>query len=828
MRLDWIFRPALLLATITSAQYVTDAELDNLERFWSYDRSEPFYPSPVGNGTEAWATAYGKAKSLLSKMSNQEKNNITYGFTSTNTSCGGTSGSVPRLGFPGLCLQDAGNGVRGTDMVNGYPSGLHVGASWNRDLAYSRGLYMGAEFKAKGVSVALGPAAGPLGKFPRGGRNWEAFSNDPYLAGALTYDTIVSMQKSVVACIKHLLGNEQETNRMKSRFGNLQNASISSNIDDKTVHELYLWPFQDAVKAGAMSAMCSYQRYNNSYGCQNSHLMNRLLKQELGFQGFVVSDWVAQHTGLASANAGLDMAMPNSPYWAGNLSIAVSNGSLSQTRLDDMATRILASWYRLEEVDSGAFSQPGFGLPYDHSKPHQIVNARDPASKKTILQGAVEGHVLVKNIHETLPFKAPRFLSLFGHDAVAAEINTFQTRDYQHWPLGLENTLVFPNGSDWTAETMHWVQTQSWASGAKGPGISLNGTVISGGGSGATTPAYIDAPFNAFQRQAYEDDTFLAWDFFNNTPVVNQGSEHCVVFVNEMAAEGWDRPSLADDYSDGLILSVASQCNSTVVVIHNAGVRTVDEWIDNPNVTAVIYGHLPGQDSGRALVEIMYGHQSPSGRLPYTVAKRDTDYGKLLNPVVATGVDLYTQGKLPSTTTSRNLRLTNGYADNFTEGVYIDYKHFIAQNITPQYEFGFGLSYTTFEYSDLSMLWTDVKFDETAPKGDEDGLPMPEGGLLSLWDIMLRVSLSVRNTGSTGSSEVAQLYVGIPGGPLKQLRGFDKKYLNAGEAREFSFELTRRDLSIWTPDGWKLQRGNYHIYVGKSVLDIQLTSTVNI
>lgn len=643
---NWIPHFTLLWVAITYAQYVTDAELDNLEQYWSYGRSEPFYPSPVGNGSEAWATAYDKARSFLSQMSNEEKNNITYGFASTNTSCGGTSGSVPRVGFPGLCLQDAGNGVRGTDMVNGYPSGLHVGASWNRDLAYARGLYMGAEFKAKGVSVALGPAAGPLGKFPRGGRNWEAFSNDPYLAGALTYETIVSMQKSVVACIKHLLGNEQETNRMKSRFGNLQNASISSNIDDKTVHELYLWPFQDAVKAGAISAMCSYQRYNNSYGCQNSHLMNRLLKQELGFQGFVVSDWVAQHTGIASANSGLDMAMPNSPFWAGNLSLAVSNGSLSQTRLDDMATRILASWYRLDDMKSEAFSKPGFGLPYDHSKPHQIVDARDPASKKTILQGAIEGHVLVKNERDTLPLKAPRFISLFGYDAVAAEINTFQTRDYQHWPLGLENTLVYPNGSDWTAEAMHWIQTQSWASGAKGPGISLNGTVISGGGSGATTPAYIDAPFNAFQRQAYEDDTFLAWDFFNNTPVVNQGSEHCIVFVNEMAAEGWDRPSLADEYSDGLILSVASQCNSTIVVVHNAGVRLVDEWIDNPNITAVIYGHLPGQDSGRALVEIMYGRQSPSGRLPYTVAKRDTDYGKLLDPIVAEGVELYTQGEL--------------------------------------------------------------------------------------------------------------------------------------------------------------------------------------
>jgi beta-glucosidase len=116
------------------------------------------------------------------------------------------------------------------------------------------------------------------------------------------------------------------------------------------------------------------------------------------------------------------------------------------------------------------------------------------------------------------------------------------------------------------------------------------------------------------------------------------------VFVNELAAEGWDRPSLADSYSDGLIQSVASQCNSTIVVIHNAGPRTVNEWFDNPNITAVIYGHLPGQDSGRALIEIMYGRQAPSGRLPYTVAKRDTDYGILLNPTYPKGVDLFTQG----------------------------------------------------------------------------------------------------------------------------------------------------------------------------------------
>jgi beta-glucosidase len=208
MRLLRISVPYVLgLVTTSSAQFVTEAELDNLERYWSYGRSKPFYPTPVGNGTGEWSEAYDKARALLADMSNEEKNNITYGFATTNNSCGGMSGSAPRVGFPGLCLQDAENGVRGTDMVNGYPSALHVGASWNRDLTYARGLYMGAEFKAKGVSVALGPVAGPLGKIPRGGRNWEGFTNDPYLSGALNYETILGMQKNVVACIKHLLGS---------------------------------------------------------------------------------------------------------------------------------------------------------------------------------------------------------------------------------------------------------------------------------------------------------------------------------------------------------------------------------------------------------------------------------------------------------------------------------------------------------------------------------------------------------------------------------------------------------------------------------------------
>ncbi|KAJ6095221.1 hypothetical protein N7486_005967 [Penicillium sp. IBT 16267x] len=739
-------------------------------------------------------------------MTNEEKNNLTYGYTSTTNGCSGNSGGAPRLGFPGLCLQDSENGVRGTDMVNGYPSGIHVGAAWNSELSYQRASYMGAEFKAKGVNVALGPVIGPSGRIARGGRNWEGSSNDPYLSGALAAETIRGLQENVIACVKHLIGYEQETSRNPPLLlTDSYNQSVSSNIDDKTMHEQYLWSFQDVVKAGAGAMMCSYNRINNSYACQNSKSLNGLLKGELGFQGFVVTDWSAQHSGLASTLSGLDMAMPSSSYWDnGTLALAVSNGSLPQSRLDDMATRILASWYKYAELED-----PGHGMPVSLLEPHTLVDARNPKSKETIFQGAVEGHVLVKNTDNTLPLKEPKFLSIFGYDAVAASKNTADGLAFGGWSFGLDNTLSWPNGSAISDMTVEYLFLSSLDPSTKGPGVALNGTMISGGGSGATTPSYIDAPFDAFQRQAYEDNTFLAWDFTSQDPVVNPASEACIVFINEQASEGWDRPYLADPSSDELVLNVAAQCSNTIVVIHNAGIRLVDQWIENPNITAVIYAHLPGQGSGRALVEVMYGKQSPSGRLPYTVAKKAADYGSILNPTVPSGdLDLwYPQA-------------------NFTEGVYIDYKAFEKSGITPQYAFGYGLTYTTFKYSDMEISvahGVDTSYDPP-------GSVVAEGGLPSLWDIVTTVSCTVANSGSVAAAEVAQLYVGIPGGPAKVLRGFKKQLIQPGAQKNFTFDLTRRDLSTWDTENqvWGLQKGKYYVYVGKSVLDIQLTGTLTL
>ncbi|KAK3365825.1 beta-glucosidase [Lasiosphaeria ovina] len=763
-----------------------------------YGQSPPVYPSPNMTGAGPWADAFSKARALVANMTLSEKISLT-GGTSSNTSCPGFVGAIPRLNFTGLCLADAGNGVRGTDFVSSWPSGIHVGASWNRALTHQRGQGMGGEFRTKGVNVLLGPVVGPAGRVVLSGRNWEGFSVDPYLAGALVFETVQAVQAvGVMTSTKHFIGNEQETNRNPSTSSGVTTEAVSSNIDDKTMHELYLWPFQDAVRAGTGTVMCSYNRVNNSYGCANSNLLNGLLKTELGFQGFVVTDWGAQHAGVATALAGLDMAMPNpDPFWGSHLAAAIGNGSVPGSRLDDMATRVIAAWYRMGQDKN--YPASGIGMAPDLLKPHAIVDARNSTFRSTLLDGAIEGHVLVKNIRGALPLKTPRMLSLFGYSAKNPDHNSPSAIA---WKFGAESFSV----SDLLAGFM-------------GPGtvgtvtVGINGTLYSGGGSGAPSQSLMVSPFDALVQQAYDDGTALFWDFTSAKPSVNPASDTCLVFGNAFATEGSDRPAARDDYTDGLIRHVADQCNNTIVVLHNAGIRLVDQFVDHANVTALVFAHLPGEASGKALAALLYGRANPSGRLPYTVARNESDY-RALNPDLPAG-DF---ARFPQS--------------NFSEGVLVDYRHFAARNITPRYEFGFGLSYTTFNYSNLSVDKA-VSLNSTT-NNTQLFAPYPsgavrEGGPEDLYDTLVRVSADVTNTGGVAGAEVAQLYVRLPSySGVPQLRGFDKPFLNALQTATVRFELTRRDLSVWdtAAQQWRLLPGRYAMAVGRSCRDTPLVGEV--
>jgi beta-glucosidase len=592
-------------------------------------------------------------------------------------------------------------------------------------------------------------------------------------------------------------------------------------VDDQTMHELYLWPFQDAIHAGVGSVMCSYNRINGTYGCENSKTINGLLKGELNFPGFVVSDWVAQHSGQASANAGLDMAMPDSRYWGDNrLANMVDNG-LNRTRLEDMATRIIATWYQFGQ-DNPDLPELGVGMPVDVTKPHDYVDARDPAAKASLFQQAVEGHVLVKNIRDALPLRSPKVLSIFGYDAVSV------------WAMNPAPEANVPGAPDFWTQSWQGVNVtddQAHQIGSNAPVESPPGTykgvLLVGGGSGSNVPAYISSPYDAIAQRAYDDGTEIWSDFASLDPSVVASTSACLVFINAFSSEIFDRPNLADDVSDELVKNVASKCNNTIVVVHNVGVRLVDAFADNDNVTAIIYAHLPGQDAGRAVAQILYGDVSPSGRLPYTVAKDASDYGNLLKPCQADSSD--------------------SPQCDFTEGVNIDYRHFLAQNITPRYEFGFGLTYTTFEYSGLELnvnaTATDGSITGNAPvyangtTQNSKSDPVIVGGLASLFESVGSIAATISNNGSVAAAEVAQLYLLIPNDNVtasnpdivntRALRGFQKVTVLPNNTTKVTFDLRRKDISRWDTQkqAWVVPSGEFGVYVGRSVLDTPLRST---
>ncbi|PHH60459.1 hypothetical protein CDD81_1634 [Ophiocordyceps australis] len=653
---------------------------------------------------------------------------------------------------------------------------------------------MGAEYRKKGVNVQLGPVIGPLGRLVRGGRNWEGFSPDAYLAGVLGGASVEGIQsQGVQACVKHFIANEQETYRIASE----ENWSVSSNLDDATMHEAYLWPFSNVVKAGASTIMCSYQRINNSFACSNSKVLNGLLKSELGFQGFVVTDWSAAFAGVAAAPAGLDMAMPDGTQimrgqsWGPFLVEAVRNGSVAEARIDDMVTRILTPWFHLNQ--DSIFPHPGFGKLSSVTTPHPRIDARDPLSRPILFQGAVEGHVLVKNTKSTLPLTSPRLLSLYGYSAKSPDffgpLTGFEAKG---WLYGTEPI----NFAEFYANVFTLSKNYT-----RSP-IGLNGTMIGAGGSGSVTPAVFTSPFESLKARAARDDVAIFYDFVSAEPAVDPVSDACIVFGNAWSSEGYDRPGLSDEYTDSLILAVASQCEKTIVVLHNAGIRLADPFITHPNVTAVIYAHLPGRDSGDALVSILYGESNPSGKLPYTIAKTSSDYGTLLNPDDA------------------NVEFPQS---DFVEGIYLDYKHFEKHNITPRFEFGFGLGYTSFSMSDLDI-------QSHGPLSAYPVGAVVSGGQADLWDAVARVTLKVGNSGPVAGAEVVQLYVYMPGEPAKQLRGFEKVMLQPGEVQSVSMELMRRDLSRWDTGAqkWRLDCGSFGVLVGNSSLNLPLQGSVEV
>ncbi|KAL0257533.1 hypothetical protein SLS55_008347 [Diplodia seriata] len=805
---------ALLLGAVAGAEAAQD---------WDHSlftTSPPVFPSPNMTGIDSasltgWAGALEKAEAFLSNLTLEEKVSL---LTGAPGPCVGNIAPIPRVGFKGLCLQDGPLAIRQADHASAFPAGLTAAASWDRSLIHERGRLLGEEFRGKGSQIFLGPVAGPLGRSAMAGRNWEGFSPDPYLTGVAMEETILGVQSTgVQATAKHWIVNEQETQRNPEdtfdpeHVPNLQEQmSVSSNVDDRTIHELYVWPFANAVRAGVASVMCSYQRINGSYACQNSKTINGILKTELGFQGYVMSDWMGTHSGVASVESGLDMTMPGAwnwqptldgvPSWfGGNLTTAVQNGSVVETRVDDMVKRVLTPYYLLGQdegfpgVDpsSGAYPAVNDFQPesnwYDDWKAAGALNNETSVDVRSnhsvhIRKLGAAGSVLLKN-NGALPLKSPKNVAVLGNAAA-----------------DLTNGM-YPHGNDYEY-----------------------GCLPSGGGSGSARFTSVVSPLEAIKARVESEDGIVQY-ILNNTALTTSGTwasqihpdpDVCLVFLKTWAAEGEDRTNLHVNWDgDEVVTQVAANCSNTVVITTSGGL-TLMPWADNENVTAIIAAHLPGDQLGNSIADILYGDVNPSGRLPYTIAYEEADYN-FAN----------------ITTSVASTNDTNAWQSDFTERLLIDYRHFDYHNISVRYEFGFGLSYTTFALSALSIAPASNSTSLAgAPPAAEAVTP---GGTPALWDTVYTVTATVANTGDVAGAAVPQLYVELPesageGTPVRQLRGFDKVELQPGESKSVEFGLMRRDLSVWdvAAQEWSVPSGDFAVHVGWSSRDVQLKGTFTV
>ncbi|KIY51895.1 hypothetical protein FISHEDRAFT_70390 [Fistulina hepatica ATCC 64428] len=742
--------------------------------------SDPAFTDNVTGG--AWADAYAKAVAVVAEMTIEEKVNLT------------TNKSSSTIEKP-------------TAMVSKEPAlrkklSKRVPAGTTED---TRQFSQGGEdtprttqLTGSGVHIAFAPVTGgPLGRSPLDGRNWEGWFVDPYATGIASYLSVKGIQDSGVAAVaKHYIGYEQET--FRNPYGDLESYSvfpvneqlpISSDIDDKTTHEVYLWSFAEAVRAGISHVMCSCNEVNQTFSCNNAYTLNHLLKNELNFQGAVISDWGAQHNNIESVFGGLDVSMPGNvfggllgDFWGDNLVADVKNGSVPEYLLDQRVYRVLMPYYHL-----GQNTTPLPEVIYNanvgyYDQVDRTRNVRQPTTPALIRAIGNSGLTLLKNTGG-LP------LSL-GPDSRVAVLGTDAT-----------DNSVGPDGCGAVYESC--------------PTNNINGTLTLGGGSGYAYAPYVVTPLDAIKARAYEDgfevapilrDTDVEATVEDILPISNA----TIVFVSRYSREGEDLTNLTlNRDGDALVAAAVNQSSNVIVVMHTTGVVDIEAWADHENVTAIIAAFLPGMETGNSLADVLFGDVAPSGKLPFTWGKSIDDYP-------------FDQ---PNTIVSDPVYAPQS---NFTEGVFIDYRWFDKHDITPRYEFGFGLSYTTFEYSDIAINTTG-QVDTFAIQQTAEPFEAWDG-TNSLYDVLFTVIATIKNTGDYTGSEVAQLYVSLPGDdqPVRVLRGFDKvKNIAPRACATATFDVRRKDVSIWSVERglWYVPDDEITISVGASSRNLPLVST---
>lgn len=660
-----------------------------------------------------------KIREQIAEMTLEEKASLCSGADFWHTK------AVERLGVPAVMVSDGPHGLRKqagesdnlglNDSIKAvcFPAGCATAASFNRELIREMGETLGNECQAEGVSVILGPAVN-IKRSPLCGRNFEYYSEDPYVAAEMAGALIKGVQsKNVGTSIKHFLANNQETRRMSS----------SSEVDERTLREIYLAAFEGAVtKQKPWTVMCSYNKINGVYAAENETYLTKVLREEWGFDGYVMSDWGAVNARVEDLAAGLDLEMPSSAGINDRLIVeAVKNKIIEETVVDRACERILKQVYRyVENRDAKAV----FDLEKDHEKAREI---------------AQETIVLLKN-EQILPLNEKDEIVFIGKYA----------KEPRYQGGGSSHINSFKVTSAWDAVS--------------------------------------DMPNVTFAQGFFDNQDKIENKLIEEAVAAAKGAKAAVIFAglpDAFESEGFDRSHMRmPDCQNELIKRVAMVQPNTVVVLHN-GSPVEMPWVND--VKGIAEAYLGGQAVGGACVDILFGRVNPSAKLPETFPLKLED-----NPSF-----LFYPGEKDKV--------------EYREGVFAGYRYYDKRKSDVLFPFGHGLSYTAFEYSNLTVSKEKITDQET-----------------------IRVCVDVSNTGAVTGKEVVQVYVSDPEStvirPEKELREFTKVSLRSGETKTLVFELGKRAFAYWNTQihDWHVETGVFKIMIGKSSRDIVCTRDIRV
>ena len=699
-----------------------------------------------------------RVQDLLGRMTLEEKVAMLSGA--------GWMESVPnaRLGIPSIRMADGPMGVRSwagsSAVTNGnglgahvtstaFPAGIAIAATWDTDLAQREGEAIGQEVKALGRDMILGPTVN-IQRIPLWGRNFEGYGEDPYLAARMGVAYIKGVQnEGVIATVKHFAANNQEYERHR----------VDSIIDERTMHEIYFPAFKAAVDSGVWSVMSAYNRLNGTYCAENPLLLKDTLENGWNFKGFVVSDWGSTYSTAATVNAGMDLEMPGGEAartWLKLPGTRSANNGGDWLSPEKVLPEVKAGRISVATIDDnvGRLLRIMFvsGI-FDH--PHIATGNLDtPAQRAIARQAAAESIVLLKNEGNLLPIEPAKIhtLAVIGPNAAVARTG------------GGGSSLVHPN---YTITPLDGIKERA--------GTRIQVTYALGTSMSGEDPA---------------KDTPQARETLRNEAVaIASKADAAIVLVgnsNKIESEGFDRKTLdLPEGQDELIEAVARANRNTIVVFNSGSSINISRWVGA--VPALLDSWFGGQETGHGLADVLFGDVNPSAKLPFTFINEWKDspaYGNY------PGDDLHVK---------------------YAEGIYVGYRYYDKHNIAPQYPFGYGLSYTTFNYSDLKIT----------PSAISSGQ-------------QVEVSMKLTNSGARAGAEVVELYVhdghSSVDRPVNELKGFERVALAPGQTKNVSFSLDRSALSFYSTakHDWVAEPGQFEVLLGASSRDIRLKGTFDL